>query len=169
MLKEKIQAENPQVSELEGRELVIELMDISHHVVKNIETDPERYDKERPFDNFEKAQNLDDYGHYCGGMSTTFIDIVRAFGFRGAVIQLITESGETHVSSEVFLNGVWQAFDPTFNVTLEVDGEPAKYSDLTEESSVVYSLNGKSAVRDLESYYVPYSEFYFNVYDHYRD
>lgn len=60
-------------------------------------------------------------GHaICGGMSLVFSAAAQSLGYKSREIDLFVSPGnlmDTHAFVEVYLDGRWQIFDPTFNVT----------------------------------------------------
>ncbi len=73
-------------------------------------------------------------GLTCLGMSDIFREALLLLGVPARTVQL-TESEfhqTSHVVVEVFVEGQWQVFDPTFNVTYEADGRALGVSEIQE-------------------------------------
>jgi hypothetical protein len=73
-------------------------------------------------------------GLTCLGMSDVLREALLLLDIPARTVQL-TESEfrrTSHVVVEAFVEGRWQAFDPTFNVTYESDGRPLGVSEIQE-------------------------------------
>lgn len=62
----------------------------------------------------------------CGSMSEIFREALVLLGHRARSVQLYAGdfARDTHVTVEVWLEGRWVVFDPTFHVTFEAAGRP---------------------------------------------
>jgi len=154
----------PELSSLSGERLAFALRDVVNKETL-LKASDERYNPSSPLSNFKNIVELGDYGHYCGGMAHTLSDLLRAFGFEAAVIQMNNENNETHVTTEALVNGKWMALDATFNVSLK--GGIGQSLDFNEAKRNGFSLStdGFSTVRPAEDYPVSYETFLFNFYD----
>jgi hypothetical protein len=75
----------------------------------------------------------------CGGSSYVLAWMLEDLGIPARAVQLATQNfidgfnkDETHVTTEVFLNGQWIIEDATFNVSFSCDGKEASILDLAE-------------------------------------
>lgn len=65
-------------------------------------------------------------GLLCGGMSIVFRDALLANDIPARLVFLqrnLFDMHDTHVTVEVFIDGMWRIYDPTFHITVKVNGE----------------------------------------------
>ncbi len=58
----------------------------------------------------------------CGHAALTFAAIVKRFGLPVRSVQLWYENGSGHIAAEVFYDGAWHYYDPTFGAYYSVGG-----------------------------------------------
>jgi len=112
-------------------------------------------------------------GLSCGPMSAVYTNALHALGFKVRPIQLIRSlfnNADTHVTTEVLLDGRWVIFDPTFNVSYEKNGrligaKEIKRALLDGTSAQIKPVfYGKVAYpARLQTYYVNWLPLYNNV------
>lgn len=157
----------------------IELRDLAHHKIALAYNNVD-WNSYNPVDNLEQSLKGElSYGHYCGGISYTYQDMLAAFGIKSRNIQLIASAGgiDTHVSTEVFINGRWIVMDPTFNLSFRINGAHVGYAELqtVDWGAVEFFTDNKNPLpgRAAQDYYLPYKDlmheiWFFNEYPDYK-
>jgi len=113
-----------------------------------------------------EAWKLGEAKFKCGGSGYTLAWMLEEIGVPARGVQLAAQTfldGEanldTHVTTEVFLNGKWVVQDATFNVSFECDGKPASILDLVDCDEVVSISGEDQSKHTLEAYPVPFLDF----------
>lgn len=99
-----------EIPTMEGREQLIALMS---WVMNNIAV-VGPHSSSNPVEIFEEGRAL------CGGMALVYSAAAQSLGFSTREIDLVASPGnrfDTHVLTEVKVDGRWEVFDPTFNTT----------------------------------------------------
>lgn len=83
---------------------------------------------------------LEGGSEYCGHLSTALQTLLKVGGYRARAIH--TSDGKqplgTHAVVEVFYNGGWHLYDPTFGLKfLKKDGTVASYRDIRLDTSLI--------------------------------
>jgi hypothetical protein len=94
------------------------LRQVTNSVFK-VESQPSK----NPLIIYQEARN--GKGALCDGMSLLYFSVLRLNGIRARMIYLtrnIYDIYDTHTTVEVFWNGKWAIYDPTFNISFERDG-----------------------------------------------
>src|SRR5690606_34487360 len=121
-VKADLLTHHPDLRTLEGRELVVALRNIAHREIRrglaggNLDSIWLAYDE---------AIRRRTAEHSCQGVNIVFRVMLTAFGFQTRSIGLYAdveqspgEIIESHASTDVLVNGRWQAQDATFNISL---------------------------------------------------
>lgn len=112
-------------------------------------------------------------GLSCGGMAALLHQTLRGNRIPSRVIQLqrhLADSSDTHVVVEALVGGKWVIFDPTFNVTYELDGRRLGAQEMAAavRSGVITRVqphfHGEVAYpARLETYYTDWRPLFNNV------
>lgn len=104
----------------------------------------------------DRAQNVlntlsrSDWGHICGGLGITAVDMLRAYGYPARIVQLFAlDNYNTHVSVEFYVDDKWIAIDPTFNATfINEEGDYVDYSTMYHSKTIIpiYALGTKETI-----------------------
>lgn len=103
--------------------------------------------------------------YMCGGSSYTLAWILEELGIPARGVQLATinfieglTDFETHVTTEVYIDGEWIIQDATFNTAFECDGVLVGIQKLAEciEGEVVEVLGEDQSNHTLETYPIPF-------------
>lgn len=149
--------------------LATDISSFVHHVNKVRQSSPEFSSLSR-VENIYRLINDPDYGHICGGIATSSVDILRAYGFKARLIQLFSSGPDGHVSTEVFINDKWIAIDPTFNaVFFNQDNVLLNYEEMIKmkregrysEIYIEYQRGGSRS--KIEDYYFRYEDLLHTV------
>ena len=145
---------------LDRDQLAMELVSFVHHNTALIAGNT-------VFETVDRAENLrliltdPTYGHLCGGLAITTVDVLSVFGFNARTVQLFSNGVDTHVGVEVYLSGGWVAVDPTFNLVFTVNNEMIDYRSMFTLWRNAGQLPQMEVIdttlRRVEDYYIPYS------------
>lgn len=113
-------------------------------------------------------------GLLCGGMSAVYFNSLVAQGYRARIVSWFRHQGitpDSHITVEIFENGRWVLYDPTFNTAFLKDGTRLGAKELqniflTENSSRV-KLDFFGEVNypaRLEDYYINWQPLVNNVF-----
>jgi len=85
-----------------------------------------------------------DYGAICGGMTLTYLTLLKAFGIEARYVGLFKDAVDasdpvvSHASVEAFIDGRWVALDPFFGFSVHFDGRRIGW-----EEARTHVLNGE--------------------------
>ncbi len=130
------------------------------------------YGNENGFDLFKKGTSGTPLA--CDSMAIIFKEGLEALGYKARLIQLYKSdfsSSDTHMLVEVFINGKWRLFDPTFNVTFEHEGNLLGVNEVQEllhtkgpnEVNIIYYGDRAYPAR-IDNYYMAWRPFFNNAY-----
>ena len=121
----------PALERYEGRKLAVRLRDL---VYKNIRTASDSYSFPSLWKTYSDYMITHRYGASCQGKSVTYRIILAAFGFRERSISMFASRRKakgkaliSHATADVFVDGRWEAMDPTFNVSFWHAGKPLSW------------------------------------------
>lgn len=83
---------------------------------------------------------LDTGSQYCGHLSAAMETLLATGGYRTRAVQLMDNSKppQTHVVVEVFYDGEWRLYDPTFGIKfLNKEGKVASYRQMRLDPSAI--------------------------------
>lgn len=110
---------------------------------------------------------------YCGHLSAAMETLVASGGYRTRAVNVIDGKNPpgTHVVVEVFYDGGWHLYDPTFGVTFQnKDGQVASYKEVRLDTSLIteklfakFDADFRRDVMDLlpGAYETGYHHFYY--------
>lgn len=113
----------------------------------------------------------DDFGDICGGLSITYMTILKAFDIPSRYVGMFRRATDapnpvtSHASVDVYIDGHWVAMDPTFNFSIELDGRRLSWEEyrhvLKQDVSVSLSNDGYALLPDriAQNYPVPLEQF----------
>lgn len=103
---------------------------LRNHVFSNTQVNPSPWGGFLTLDDYESWKK-GDTPLLCGGMSVMYLNFLKSFGLEGRYVGFVTDdtfqnngSNDTHVATEVKINGKWVLQDPTFNIRWEHNGNP---------------------------------------------
>ncbi len=77
-------------------------------------------------------------GLLCAGMSELYFNALRLNGYRARIVAMrrsLFNPSDTHTSVEVFVDGAWRLYDPTFHVAYRMNG---RYLDAEQIREVLH-------------------------------
>lgn len=83
----------------------------------------------------------DEYGSLCGGLSLTYMIMLKAFGIPSRSINLLyqvkdaPDPADAHGSVDAYINGQWMAMDPTFNVSISIGDRRLSWAEYRQQMS----------------------------------
>lgn len=161
-IREMVKANIPEIDSLSGLEQAKALVSFVHFKTRLMPSQMDFALIDRA-DNVSRLLSDPNYGHVCGGLGVTAVDVLRAYGFRSRVIQMFSGGRETHVASEAEIDGEWIAFDPTFNIMfIDEDGGLLSYSQIFERKYEGIAPNWEyidGTKFPMETYPIPYSHY----------
>lgn len=124
-------ANYPELEALDKRELVVALRDIAH---RQVTAGTAGGQLGRIWQAYDEAFRQKTAEHSCQGINVIYRVMLAAFGFETRLVSLFASDfqkwGEvvlSHASSDVLIGRVWEAMDPTFNISLR-DGDGRRIS-----------------------------------------
>jgi hypothetical protein len=115
-------ASYPELDALDERELAVALRDIAH---RQVPAGTAGGQLSRIWQAYDEAVRQKTAEHSCQGINVIYRVMLAAFGLETRLVSLFASDfqkrGEvvlSHASSDVLINGVWEAMDPTFNISL---------------------------------------------------
>jgi hypothetical protein len=125
-VREDLLARHLQLRALTGRELAVALRDIAH---REIEVGTAGGGLEDAWQAYDESVRKKSASHACQGINTVFRIMLAAFGFetRGIALFAAVEQkpGEvvfSHATTDVRIDGTWEAIDATYNFSLRDAG-----------------------------------------------
>jgi hypothetical protein len=110
---------------------------------------------------------------FCGYLSTALETLVAIGGYKTRAVQMKDNNDPpgTHVAVEVFYDGAWHLYDPTYGVTfLNKDRQIASYKDVRLDTSLIsedlfQSVRRKIRRRVVEQIQRMYATGYYHLYE----
>lgn len=168
MIREAIEKDAPELADRE-KDLAFAL-DLARLVHTRTEFDVMDYS----ITSVNRAENViriltgfEGWRHLCGGLGITYLDVLRAYGFKARIVQLFSNGPDGHVTVEVEVGGRWIAVDPTFNAVFTNEtGEPLSFGEAFDRLHMGQALHwqyiGGTTKRTIErDYYFDYELLFF--------
>ena len=109
----------------------------------------------------------------CNGMAELYLHALRLQGIKARKLFVVKNFGDpyqSHTIVEIFINGKWCIFDPTFHVSFEKNGELVGAQDISQAlfdgsyNQIKPIFYGEVAYRNrLKTYYMDWLSLYNNV------
>lgn len=161
MIRELVEITEPSIVGKSGLDLALSLATFVHHKNELISENP-RFIVVSRFENLFLLLNDPTYGHICGGLAITSMDLLRAYGFQVRLVQMLAVAVDGHVAIEVLIDNRWIAIDPSFNAVFKNDqGELIGYKEIfktwrEQGKWVTHEYINPTKLR-IEDYYIPYT------------